>query len=316
MQHAIAYAKDRKAWGKSLTEFGLIKEKIANMAVGTYVGECLAYRTIGLIDAALSEIDKNAPNASELIRKGIEEYAVECSILKVWGSEMIDRVVDETVQIYGGYGFVEEYPAERAFRDARVNRIFEGTNEINRMIITGWLLKRAMKNEIPLMPKIKQLMDEVLAGPSLAEPLEGPLAAERTMIANAKKAGLMAAGIATQKYMLALQDQQEVMAALADIIIETYAAESAVLRALKIAQSSGEAAAENASNMARIYVSMAMDKIEASTRKVLAACAEGDTLRTQMVIVRRLFKYEPIDSIQLRQKVATKVIEQGKYVVR
>lgn len=316
MQHAIAYAKDRKAWGKSLTEFGLIKEKIANMAVGVYVGECLAYRTIGLIDAALSDIDKNAPNASELIRKGIEEYAVECSILKVWGSEMIDRVVDETVQIYGGYGFVEEYPAERAFRDARVNRIFEGTNEINRMIITGWLLKRAMKNELPLMPKIKQLMDEVLAGPSLAEPLEGPLAAERTMIANAKKAALMAAGIATQKYMLALQDQQEVMAALADIIIETYAAESAILRSLKLAQSIGDTAAEHATNMARIYVAMAMDKIEANTRKVLAGCAEGDTLRTQIVIVRRLFKYEPIDSIQLRQQVAAKVIEQGKFVVR
>jgi alkylation response protein AidB-like acyl-CoA dehydrogenase len=315
MQHTIAYAKDRKAWGKSLTEFGLIKEKIANMAVGIYVGECLAYRTIGMIDAALSEIDKNAANASELIRKGIEEYAVECSILKVWGSEMIDRVVDEAVQIYGGYGFVEEYPAERAFRDARVNRIFEGTNEINRMIITGWLMKRAMKNEIALMPAIKQLMDEVLAGPSMAEPLEGPLAAERTMVANAKKAGLMAAGVATQKYMMELQEQQEVMAALADIIIETYAAESAVLRALKIAQKSGEAAAVHATNMARIYVSMAMDKIEANTRKALAACAEGDMLRTQMAIVRRLFKYEPINSIELRQQVATKVIEQGKYVV-
>jgi butyryl-CoA dehydrogenase len=285
------------------------------MAVGTYVGECLAYRTIGLIDAALSDIDKNAVNASEQIRKAIEEYAVECSILKVWGSEMIDRVVDETVQIYGGYGFVEEYPAERAFRDARVNRIFEGTNEINRMIITGWLMKRAMKNEIPLMPAIKQLMDEVLAGPSMAEPLEGSLAAERTMIANAKKAGLMAAGVATQKYMMALQDQQEVMAALADIIIEVYAAESAVLRALKIAQRNGEAAAANAAAMARIYVAMAMDKIESNTRKALAACTEGDMLRTQMAIVRRLFKYEPINSIELRQQVATKVIEQGKYVV-
>jgi alkylation response protein AidB-like acyl-CoA dehydrogenase len=279
------------------------------------VGECLAYRTIGMIEAALSEIDKDSPNASEQIRKGIEEYAVECSILKVWGSEMIDRVVDETVQIYGGYGFVEEYPAEKAFRDARVNRIFEGTNEINRMIITGWLMKRAMKNEIPLMPAIKQLMDEVLAGPSMAEPLDGPLAAERTMIANAKKAGLMGAGVATQKYMMAIQDQQEVMAALADVIIETYAAESAVLRVLKIVQRSGEAAAEHASNMARIYVSMAMDKIEANTRKALAACAEGDMLRTHMAIVRRLFKYEPIDSIQLRQKVADRVIEQGKYVV-
>jgi alkylation response protein AidB-like acyl-CoA dehydrogenase len=315
MAHAIAYAKDRKAWGKSLTEFGLIKEKIANMAVGVYVGECLAYRTIGMIEHALAEIPKDAPNASELIRKAIEEYAVECSILKVWGSEMIDRVVDEVVQIYGGYGFVEEYPAERGFRDARVNRIFEGTNEINRMIITGWLMKRAMKNEIPLMPAIKSLMDEVLSGPSMAEPLEGPLAAERTIIANAKKAGLLAAGVATQKYMMALQDQQEVMAGLADMIIEAYAAESAVLRALKITQSKSEAAAEHVTAMARIYVATALDKVEANCRKVLAACSEGDMLRTQMAIVRRLFKYEPINTIELRQQVANKVIEQGKYVV-
>jgi alkylation response protein AidB-like acyl-CoA dehydrogenase len=315
MAHAIAYAKDRKAWGKSLTEFGLIKEKIANMSVGVYVGECLAYRTIGMIEQALAEIPKDAPNASELIRKAIEEYAVECSILKVWGSEMIDRVVDEVVQIYGGYGFVEEYPAERGFRDARVNRIFEGTNEINRMIITGWLMKRAMKNEIPLMPAIKNLMDEVLSGPSMAEPLEGPLAAERTIIANAKKAGLLAAGVATQKYMMALQDQQEVMAGLADMIIEAYAAESAVLRAVKITQNKGEAAAAHVTAMARIYVAMALDKVESNCRKVLAACSEGDMLRTQMAIVRRLFKYEPINTIELRQQVANKVIEQGKYVV-
>src|SRR3954465_11016169 len=205
MQNAMKYAKDRKAFGKSLTEFGMIKEKLANMIVGIYVGECMAYRTIGMIESALSEIDKNAPNASEQIRKGIEEYAVECSILKVWGSEMIDRVVDETVQIYGGYGFVEEYPAERAFRDARVNRIFEGTNEINRMIITGWLMKRAMKGELALMPAIKKLMDEVLAGPSMGEPLEGALAAERTILANAKKAGLMVSGAAVQKYMMNLE---------------------------------------------------------------------------------------------------------------
>jgi butyryl-CoA dehydrogenase len=315
MQNALRYAKDRKAFGKSLTEFGMIQEKIANMAVGIYVGECLAYRTIGMIETALAEVDKNAPNASEQIRKGIEEYAVECSILKVWGSEMIDRVVDETVQIYGGYGFVEEYPAERAFRDARVNRIFEGTNEINRMIITGWLMKRAMKGELALMPAIKQLMDEVFSGPSMAEPLEGVLANERTMLANAKKAGLLAAGIATQKYMQALQDQQEVMGAIADMVIEGYAMESAILRAQKIAQSKGEAAAAHAIAMAQIYSAMAMEKIEAAAKKVLAACSEGDMLRTQMTIMRRLFKYEPINTIELRRQVATRVVEAGKYVV-
>ena len=315
MLNALKYAKDRKAFGKSLTEFGMIQEKIANMAVGIYVGECLAYRTIGMIEAALAEVDKNAPNASEQIRKGIEEYAAECSILKVWGSEMIDRVVDETVQIYGGYGFVEEYPAERAFRDARVNRIFEGTNEINRMIITGWLMKRAMKGELALMPAIKQLMDEIFSGPSMAEPLEGALANERAMLANAKKAGLLAAGIATQKYMQALQDQQEVMGAIADMVIEGYAMESAILRAQKIAQTKGEAAAAHAIAMAQVYTAMAMEKIEAAAKKVLAACSEGDMLRTQMTIMRRLFKYEPINTIELRRQVARKVVEAGKYVV-
>jgi butyryl-CoA dehydrogenase len=223
--------------------------------------------------------------------------------------------VDETVQIYGGYGFVEEYPAERAFRDARVNRIFEGTNEINRMIITGWLMKRAMKGELALMPAIKQLMDDIFSGPSTAEPLEGVLAAERTMLANAKKAGLLAAGVATQKYMQALADQQEVMGAIADMIIEGYAMESAILRAQKLAQNKGEAAAAHAIAMAQVYSAQAMEKIEAASRKVLAACAEGDMLRTQMTIMRRLFKYEPINTITLRQQIARKVVEAGKYVV-
>jgi butyryl-CoA dehydrogenase len=228
---------------------------------------------------------------------------------------MIDRVVDETVQIYGGYGFVEEYPAERAFRDARVNRIFEGTNEINRMIITGWLMKRAMKGELALMPAIKQLMDEIFSGPSMAEPLDGVLANERMMLANVKKAGLLAAGIATQKYMQALQDQQEVMGAIADMVIEGYAMESAILRAQKIAQTKGETAAAHAVAMAQIYSAMAMEKIEAAAKKVLAACSEGDMLRTQMTIMRRLFKYEPINTIELRRQVATKIVEAGKYVV-
>lgn len=315
LAHSLAYAKDRKAFGKSINQFGMIKEKLANMATGVYVGESLAYRTIGMIEAALADIDKSAPDASTQIRKGIEEFAVECSILKVWGSEMVDRAVDETVQIFGGYGFVEEYPAERAFRDARVNRIFEGTNEINRLIITGWLMKRAMSNQLALMPAIKKLMDEVLSGPSMAEPLEGVLAPERTMLANAKKAGLMCAGVATQKYMMALQDQQEIMGALADMIIEAFAMESAILRTMKLAQRNGEASAQHAIDMTRVYVAGAMDKIESNARKVLAACAEGDMLRTQMAIVRRLFKYEPIDTIAVRQKVADRVIEAGKYVI-
>src|SRR5271154_5948195 len=237
LEHAIGYAKQRKAFNKVIADFGLVREKIANMATLIFVGESLVYRTVGMMDELLSEIDTAGPDAAAIAkeqRKAIEEYAVECSILKVWGSEMIDYVVDETLQIYAGYGFVEEYPAERAYRDARINRIFEGTNEINRLIITGFLLKRAMSGQLPLMPAIKKLMDEVLSGPSMSEDLDGALAEERKLVGQAKKLGLFASGAATQKYMQAIQDQQEVMGAIADMTIETYAMESAVLRAQKI----------------------------------------------------------------------------------
>src|SRR5262249_41700148 len=228
LENAVGYAKQRKAFNKVIADFGLIREKIANMSALIYVGESLVYRTVGMMDAALNEVDKSGADAMKETRKAIEEYAVECSIIKVWGSEMIDYVVDETMQIYAGYGFVEEYPAERAYRDARINRIFEGTNEINRLIITGFLLKRAMSGQLALMPAIKKLMDEVLSGPSMADEIEGPLADERKLVAQAKKLGLFAAGSATQKYMQAIQDQQEVMGAIADMTIETYAMESAV----------------------------------------------------------------------------------------
>src|SRR6201981_330983 len=187
LENSISYARQRKAFDKVIADFGLVREKLANMAALIYVGESLVYRTVGMMDSALNEVDKSTADAAKQTLKAIEEYAVECSIIKVWGSEMIDYVVDETVQIYGGYGFVEEYPAERAYRDARINRIFEGTNEINRLIITGFLLKRAMTGQLPLMPAIKKLMDEVLSGPSTAEDLEGPLADERKIVSQAKK---------------------------------------------------------------------------------------------------------------------------------
>src|SRR6202162_2569564 len=315
LENAIGYAKQRKAFGKVIADFGLVREKLANMAVGIYTGEALVYRTVGMMDVALSEVDKSSSNAMQEMRKAIEEYAVECSIIKVWGSEMIDYVVDETMQIYGGYGFVEEYPAERAYRDARINRIFEGTNEINRLIITGFLLKRAMSGQLPLMPAIKKLMDEVLSGPSISEDLEGPLADERKLVASAKKLGLFVAGAATQKYMQAIQDQQEVMGAIADIVIETYAMESAVLRAQKLAERNGEKAASLPIAMTRVYMSQAMEKIEAAARKVIATVADGDMLRTQLAILRRLAKHEPFNTIELRQQIAQKVIERGKYTL-
>ena len=315
LQAGLSYAKQRRAFGKTLTDFGLIREKLADIAIGVYVGESLAYRTVGMIDEALHDIDKRSPDASTQIRKGIEEYAVECSILKVWGSEMLDEVVDHVVQIFGGYGFVEEYPAERAYRDSRVNRIFEGTNEINRMIITGWLMKRAMGGQLALMPAIKKLMDEVLSGPSVGEEAEGELAAERALLGSAKKTALFIAGVASQRYMMELAEQQEVMAAMADIIIEVFAMDSALLRTQKLVQTQRESAAALPIAMTQVYLSGAMARIEVAARKVLAAAAEGDNLRVQTAILRRLAKHDPTNVIALRQQIAGCVIEAGKYVI-
>jgi len=313
LDHAVPYAKQRKAFGKVISDFGLVREKIANMAAQIYVGESMVYRTVGMMDAALAAVDKSGPDAPKKTLKAIEEYAVECSIIKVWASEMVSYVVDETVQIYGGYGFVEEYPAERAYRDARINRIFEGTNEINRLIITGFLLKRAMSGQLALMPAIKQLMDEVLSGPSSGEDVEGLLPEEQKLVACAKKLGLFAAGVATQKYMQAIEEHQEIMGAIADMVIEIYAMETVLLRTMRISAAQGESAAGLPIAMARVYLSQAMDKIEASARKIITAVAEGDMLRTQLAILRRLGKHDPYNTIELHRLIAEKIIERGRY---
>ena len=226
---------------------------------------------------------------------------------------MLDFVVDETVQIYGGYGFVEEYPAERAYRDSRVNRIFEGTNEINRLIITGWLLKRAMSGQLALLPAIKKTMDEVMAGPSFDE-LEGTLAAEQKIVGNAKKLAMLVAGAASQKYMQKLADQQEIMGAIADMVIETFAMDSCLLRARKFIEANGEPKSALVTAMTQVYIAGAMSRLEAAAKKVIAAVAEGDMMRTQIAIVRRLVKHEPVNVIALQELVAARVIETGKYV--
>ena len=314
LANAIGYAKERKAFGKSISEFGLIQEKISDSATRIYVGESMAYRTIGAIDAALASIPEADANNSREIQKRIEEYAVECSILKVWGSEMLDAIVDHTVQIYAGYGYVEEYPAERAYRDSRINRIFEGTNEINRLIITGFLMKRAMTGQLALLPAIKQLMDELMSPPSFSDSdgTDDPLAREATMLANSKKLALFAAGSASQKYMNSLADQQEVMGALADIILEVYAFDSAMARARKLA-AARSSHASLAADMTRLYAAKAFHTIESAARQVIAAVAEGDMLRTQLAIFRRLVKHEPADTIALSRTIARAAIEAGRY---
>jgi alkylation response protein AidB-like acyl-CoA dehydrogenase len=316
LEEALQYARQRKAFGKSIAEFGLIQEKLAECASGVFTGDALVYRTVGMIDAALADVDPCAQGVAHEIEKRIEEYAVECSIVKVWVSEMLQMVANHSVQIHGGYGYVEEYPAERAYRDSRINPIFEGTNEINRLIITGWLMKRAMKGELPLLPAIKRLMDDVISSPSAsADEPEGPLAGERKMLAQAKKLGLFAAGAASQKYMQNLADQQEVMGAIADCVIEIYAMESGLIRAEKLLAAKGENSAAAAMAMARFYAAKAMQIIEASVRKVIAAVAEGDMLRTQMAILRRLAKHDPANSIALGRQIASHLLAAGRFTI-
>lgn len=306
--NAVRYSKDRKAFGKSICEFGLIQEKLANMATAIFVSEAICYRTVGMVTQSLEDVAKDDHVE---IQKRIEDYAVECSIVKVAASEILDMVVDESLQIFGGYGYVEDYPAERAYRDARINRIFEGTNEINRLIITGMLIKSAMAGKVALMPAIKSIMDEVMSGPSEKEEREGPLADEHELLAAAKKLTLFVAGAAVQKYMMQLADQQEVMGALSDMIISVYTMESAILRAEKLVATKGTADVPVA--MVRIHSAAAFDTVERSARTVLATIAEGDMARTQFAILRRLAKHDPADTISLRRLVATHIIEAGKY---
>ena len=315
VEHAIRYAKERVAFGKPIAEFGLIQRKIAAMVTQLYVTESMTYRTSGMMDAALAALPAEAVHSSREIQKRIEEYAVECSILKVFGSEMLDLAADELVQIMGGYGYVEDYPAERIYRDARINRIFEGTNEINRLIITGWLMKRALSGQLPLLPAIKRLMDEVLQPPSFdEEDTESVLAREAKVLASLRKLFLLAAGAASQRYMTVLQDQQEVMADLADCIMAIYALESALLRARKLARSGMRSnAAAMAAAMTSAFCEAALATVEQAARRVLTASAEGDALGIQLAVLRRFARVPAIDAVAVDRQIARHFIDQGSF---
>jgi alkylation response protein AidB-like acyl-CoA dehydrogenase len=314
--HTIRYAKQRKAFGKPIAEFGLIQRKIAEGATRLYAAESMAYRTVGMIDAGLAALGEQAAHTPRETQRRIEEYAVECSILKVYGSEMLTLVADELVATMGGYGYVEEYPAERFYRDARINRIFEGTNEINRLIITGWLMKRALSGELPLMKAIKTLMDEVTQPPSFDSADEDgqPLAREAEVLAALKKIALFAAGVASQRYMAGLQEQQEIMADLADIITQVYALESALLRARKLAAAGrGSAQTQAAASMTGLLAEESLALADQAARRVLGACGEGDMLRTQMAILRRLSRSTPVDVIGMGRAVAKSCLDLERY---
>ena len=318
--HMISYAKERVAFGKPIAEFGLIQRKISASAARLYATESMVYRTAGLMDAKLPGAGEGALTP-EQARKRIEEYAVECSIVKVYGSEMLTLVADELIATMGGYGYVEEYPAERTYRDARTNRIFEGTNEINRLIITGWLMKRALSGQLPLLGAIKSVMDQVTQPPSFDAGFDAdePLVREAEVLAAVKKIALFAAGVASQRFMTGLQEQQEVMADLADMIMQVYALESVLLRARKLAARLGSAggaaagAAQVSAAMTGLLADESMALAEQAARRVLAACAEGDLLRTQLAILRRLTRFTPDDAVGLSRAVARHAIQLERY---
>ena len=317
-RHALAemirYAKERRAFGKAISELGLIQRKFSRSATQLFAAESMVYRTVGMIEASLGELGAGA--SSQETQKRIEEYAVECSILKVYASEMLSLVTDELVATMGGYGFVEDYPAERQYRDARINRIFEGTNEINRLIITGWMMKRAMSGQLPLMKAIQQVMNEVTEPPSFDSGSEmgGVLAREFQVLAAAKKITLFAAGVASQRFNTGLQDQQEVMGDLADMIAQVYALDSALVRARKIAEAR-KSTAEVAAAMAGLLADETMGFAEQAARRVLAACAEGDMLRTQLAILRRLARSTPANAVELSRIIARHCIQAEKYLL-
>lgn len=307
---AVQYANQRQQFGAPIASFGAIKHKLGQMATLTWIGESMVFRTAGLIEAAHQTVDRND---TESVLKAVEEYVIECSIIKVLGTEFLDYVVDECVQVHGGNGYSSEYQAEHAYRDSRINRIFEGTNEINRLLIPAMLIKRAMKGTLPLVPAAMKVMEEVLSPSPMAMDEEGLLTEERRLITNAKKLTLLSAGAAFQKYMEALKDEQEILMSIADLIMEVYAMESGYLRALKIAGQRGEEAARIYLDMVRLYAHEGMQRCAVSARRVVSACAEGDVLRTQLAALNRFSKLNALDTIRVRRGIAEHVIAAGAY---
>jgi len=309
---ASKYSKERKAFNRQIGDFGMMKEKLAEMAIQIFAVESMVYRSAGNIEAAMAAASGSGDKIQNTM-KVLEEYAIESSIAKVYGSEMLDFVVDEGVQIFGGYGFHEEYPVCRAYRDSRINRIFEGTNEINRMLIIQMLMKRAMGGQLALIPAAMKLADEILAGPSFEEAPEGVLAAESRVVANAKKMFLQAAGGAVQKFREKLADEQELIGALSNMVMEIYAMESCLLRAQKAAAAKGESASQTMIDAARVFINDAAERVEHEAKRAIAAIHEGDMLTTQMAVLKRFAKRAPVDTIALRRKVAAAVQSQDRY---
>ncbi len=314
IETAVKWAKEREAFGHKITDFGMIKEKLGEMVAQTYAVESMSYRTTGMIDQLLEGVDRGSSAAPKQIMAALQEYAVECSILKVVGTEALDFVADETVQVFGGYGFSSDYEVERAYRDQRVNRIFEGTNEINRLLITDMLMKRSMKGELALIPAAQRLMDETLSTPPAEESLDDqPLAEETRLLEGAKKLVLLVAGSAVQKYLQALADQQEVVGLLSNLVMEVFGMESVLLRAQKKMLKHGGGACALDCDIVRAYLHDAADRMEVEGRRALARIAEGDMLRSQLALLRRFLRRVPPDTIELKRRIANRALEVNHY---
>jgi butyryl-CoA dehydrogenase len=302
------YAKQRKAFGSAIADFGAIQHKIAEMAIRIYAAESIAWRIVGLIQGQLTGFSWERPDAANTILRAVEEYAVECSIVKVYGSEVLDYVVDEGVQIHGGYGFHQDYAVERAYRDSRINRIFEGTNEINRLLITGMLLKRAARGQLALMTAASELLKEIQSGKIGSMDADEEL----RLVRNAKKIALLTVGLAYRKYQAELEQHQEVSMNLADIIMESFAMESSLLRARKLIRS-GKATV--AAQICSVLLRDAMARIEMAARNVLGTCSQPEMLAGNMSVLRKLAAYNPIDATDVRREIAARVLARERYAV-
>lgn len=313
--HTIKYANERNQFGQPISNFGAIRYKIAQQALRIFAVESALYRAGMDIEKTELALKNEGKSDSEALLGAAEEYAIECAILKVSGSEALDYVVDEGVQTFGGYGFSAEYVMDRAYRDARINRIFEGTNEINRMLILDMYLKRAMKGSLDLMGPASAVQKELMEIPDFGDEEEGLFAAEKKYIRNAKKAGLMCAGAAAQKFMQKLADEQEILMGLADMVIKIYEMESAILRAEKYVSTYGEEKGQLRTDMAKVFLYDAMDQINKAGKDVLNGFAEGDMLRMMLLGLKRFTKTQPYNSIAARKRIADHFVKKNEYVL-
>lgn len=310
---SINYANERVQFKLQISKFGAIRYKLAEMATRNFAIESACYRAGQNIDDAYDALVAGGMETGKAKLKSTEEFAVECAILKVWGSEMLDYVVDEGVQVYGGMGYSAEAPMDRAYRDSRINRIFEGTNEINRLLIVDMLLKRALKGELDLMTPAQAVASELMSIPEFGEEDDSLFAAEKKTLKNLKKAGLMIAGSAVQKLMMSLAKEQEILMNIADIIGAVYVAESTILRVEKLVKARGEAAVQGQLDMMRIYLQEAVDSVYLAGKEALNSFAEGDELNMMLVGLRRFTKVAPYNIKDARQRVAKQLIEANKY---